>query len=239
MRVTFLGHSGFFLELDRVCLLFDYESGPLPPPIPGKGLLAFASHSHRDHFNRDIFAYGNRWKAADFLLGRDIRFSAKYRERLGVREESYHRLGSDQTACFQGVCIRTLDSTDAGVAFLVRAEGHTLFHAGDLNDWSWPEESEAERLDMETRFRREIDKLADIPIDLAFLPLDGRLGPEGTKGFDYVLTHCDVRLAVPMHSFGDYSAQQAFLQDPRSLPYRDRLRLMTVPGQALDWPTGE
>ena len=31
MRITFLAHSGFFVELDSMCLLFDYWRGELPP----------------------------------------------------------------------------------------------------------------------------------------------------------------------------------------------------------------
>ena len=43
----------------------------------------------------------------------------------------------------------------------------------------------------------------------------------------------EIQLAVPMHSFGDYSAHHALLRDPVSLPYRDRIRLMTQPGMQL------
>ena len=55
MTITYLNHSGFFVELDRVCLLFDYWRGRLPEPVAGKTLLAFASHSHHDHYNEEIF----------------------------------------------------------------------------------------------------------------------------------------------------------------------------------------
>ena len=33
--------------------------------------------------------------------------------------------------------IRTLRSTDAGVAFLIHAEDKYIYHAGDLNLWKW------------------------------------------------------------------------------------------------------
>ena len=35
MQVTFLGHSGFLVELDTVCLLFDWSESELPP-LPKK-----------------------------------------------------------------------------------------------------------------------------------------------------------------------------------------------------------
>ena len=32
MTITYINHSGFFVELDTVCLLFDYWQGALPAP---------------------------------------------------------------------------------------------------------------------------------------------------------------------------------------------------------------
>ena len=54
IRATFLGHSGFLVELDNACLLFDWSEGALPP-LPQKPLLVFASHRHQDHFQPRIF----------------------------------------------------------------------------------------------------------------------------------------------------------------------------------------
>ena len=39
MQVTFLGHSGFLVESDAVCLLFDWSEGALPP-LPEKPLFS-------------------------------------------------------------------------------------------------------------------------------------------------------------------------------------------------------
>ncbi|MFQ9345343.1 MAG: MBL fold metallo-hydrolase [Coprococcus sp.] len=54
MRVTYIGHSGFSVELESHILLFDYYEGTMPEFDPAKKLLVFASHSHPDHFNREI-----------------------------------------------------------------------------------------------------------------------------------------------------------------------------------------
>ena len=62
MRVTFLGHSGFFLELPEADLLFDYYKGNLPAPHPGKPLFVFVSHVHADHFSKKIFSLAERTK---------------------------------------------------------------------------------------------------------------------------------------------------------------------------------
>ena len=49
MTITYINHSGFFVELDTVCLLFDWWKGELPE-LPDKPLLVFVSHRHADHF---------------------------------------------------------------------------------------------------------------------------------------------------------------------------------------------
>jgi len=70
MRVTFLAHDGFFIELDQVCLLFDWWKGVLPP-LPDKPLLVFVSHRHEDHFNPAVFTLADRKADIQFLLGSD------------------------------------------------------------------------------------------------------------------------------------------------------------------------
>ena len=52
------------------------------------------------------------------------------------------RMKPDEEIVLDDIRIRTLRSTDEGVAFLVSVEGKMIYHAGDLNDWYWKEESE-------------------------------------------------------------------------------------------------
>lgn len=234
MTVTYLNHSGFFVELDTVCLLFDYWRGVLPEPVPGKTLLAFASHSHHDHYNPAIFAYAARWDRHLVVLGNDIRLSAKRKEALGISDADFLRLGPDRTEAVAGVTVQTLRSTDAGVAFLVTADGKTVYHAGDLNWWIWEGEPEADNTAMTAAFHAEICKLRHRPIDLAFLTLDARQERDAAKGFDYCMRNLEIKKAVPMHSFGNYDVHFELLVDPQSLSYRDRVSLMTEPGQTLE-----
>lgn len=37
--------------------------------------------------------------------------------------------------------IEAFGSTDVGISFLIDLQGIRLFHAGDLNNWHWSEES--------------------------------------------------------------------------------------------------
>ena len=70
MKVTFLYHSGYFVEMDRCCLLFDYYQGDIPQV--DKPLYVFVSHSHPDHFSPSIFQLAQNGKEVHYLLSNDI-----------------------------------------------------------------------------------------------------------------------------------------------------------------------
>ena len=209
--VTFLAHSGFWVELPTVTLLFDWWKGPLPPRRQGVPLLVFASHRHPDHFNPALFSLD----ADGFLLGKGIRLAERNREKWGLSPETAAQcrtLGGGETLeALPGVTVETLPSTDEGVAFLVTAEGKTLFHAGDLNWWHWAGEDPAWNRNMEADFKRYAEPLRNRRLDLAMLPLDPRLGEDGFRGPRYFLETADIRLLLPMHQWEDFGFTGAFL----------------------------
>ena len=55
MKVTFIEHSGFMVEMEQNVLLFDYYQGEIPSFDGSKTLYVFASHSHADHYDPAIF----------------------------------------------------------------------------------------------------------------------------------------------------------------------------------------
>ena len=229
MNVTFLAHSGFWVELPSVTLLFDWWKGQLPPSRPEVPLLVFASHRHEDHFTPSIF----RLDAHAFLLGRDIKLSPRHKEAWGVSEETAAKCislgGNEVCTPMSGVTVETLPSTDEGVAFLVTADGQTVFHAGDLNWWHWEGEDEGWNRNMEVNFKRYTQPLAHRPIDLAMLPLDPRLGADGYRGPRYFLELADIRRFLPMHQWDDFGFTQQFLhQYPQFSP---KTALITAQGQ--------
>ena len=210
-RVTFLAHSGFWVELPSVTLLFDWWKGKLPAMRPGVPLLVFSSHRHEDHFNPEIF----RLDADAFLLGSDIRLTARNLEKWGVSEETAARctrLGKHDTVTpLPGVTVETFPSTDEGVAFLVTADGQAVFHAGDLNWWHWEGEDPSWNRNMEVNFKRYTEPLRGRRMDIAMLPLDPRLGEDGFRGPKYFLELADVRRFLPMHQWGDFGFTKQFL----------------------------
>ena len=84
IRVTYIGHSGFLVEWPEQYWLFDYYNGTLPPLLPSKPLLVFASHRHADHFNPAIFRLPH--PDVRYILSKDIRLTERKREEYGVPE---------------------------------------------------------------------------------------------------------------------------------------------------------
>ena len=215
MRVTFLAHSSFFLELETACLLFDWWKGELPPLPADRPLLVFASHRHEDHFNPAIFSLAEGGRDVRFLLGKDIRLTERNRTRWNLSDDAAGRclcLGGGETVSpVPGVTVETLPSTDEGVAFVVSLEGKTLFHAGDLNWWHWEGEDKAWNRNMEVNFKRYCEPLRGRHIDLAMFPVDPRLGEDGFRGPRYFLELTDTVRLLPMHQWEQFSFTRDFL----------------------------
>lgn len=235
MRVTFLAHSGFFLELETACLLFDWWKGELPPLPADRPLLVFASHRHEDHFNPAIFSLAEGGRDVRFLLGKDIRLTERNRTRWNLSDDAAGRclcLGGGETVSpVPGVTVETLPSTDEGVAFVVSLEGKTLFHAGDLNWWHWEGEDKAWNRNMEANFQRFLHPLEGRHIDLAMVPLDGRLEGAFDWGLAYFLAHTDTDTVLPMHQWGQFALTERFCAlHPELAP---RIRPVTAPGQTF------
>ncbi|MBE6963341.1 MAG: MBL fold metallo-hydrolase [Ruminococcaceae bacterium] len=214
IKVTFLDHSGFLVELDSVTLLFDWWKGALPP-LPDKPLLILVSHAHPDHFQSGIFRLDDGARPIRYLLGSDIVLSAENRRRWGVSPQTagkVFRLGGNETMRpLPDVTVETLPSTDEGVAWLVTADGQTIFHAGDLNWWHWEGEPDPWNPDIARLFFQYTEPLRDRTIDLAMLPLDPRQREDGFRGASYLLEIADIRRWIPMHLWGDYDYMDAFL----------------------------
>ncbi len=215
MKVTYLEHSGYVVEEGDTALIFDYYRGSLPEFPEGMRLYVFASHVHYDHFKKKIFEWAGKYPDIHYILSDDIE------ERGPVGKCTY--IGPDQEICLEGLRIRTLRSTDEGVAFVVYAGDKVIYHAGDLNWWHWEEEGEAYNEMMRRRYQHEIGKLEGEKIDAAFLPLDPRQEEQYAWGFDYFMRHTRAEYAFPMHMWRKYEICGKLLDDPVSEPYRARI----------------
>lgn len=198
MDCTYLGHSTFLLETEHVLLLFDYTGFPLEISNRKKSLLVFSSHGHGDHFNKAVFSLAKREGKTIFVLSSDIPAHLVPPEVQVFWMEPYEEI------TVEDVTVRTLKSTDEGVAFVMQVEDKTIYYAGDLNNWHWEGESEAYNRRMESDYHTEL-KLLPARLDLAFVPVDPRLGQFYSLGAKDLATGVKVKTLVPMHFWKDSS----------------------------------
>ncbi len=209
MKITYIGHSGFLVETKDCYYLFDYYKGELPALSPDKPAVVFCSHFHHDHFNPEIFdMLRNMGMKFQAVLAKDI--SEKNYPPDTVVTKAYHdRLYTLDN----GTVISTLLSTDSGVAFIVKTSEGTLYHAGDLNDWYWEGESTQDNRQMTNRYRHEIDKMKELHLDAAFVPLDPRQGEHYKDGLLYFLENIDCGAVYPMHYWNKPDVIKKFITE--------------------------
>lgn len=230
MKVTYLGHSGFAVDLGRNMLVFDYYKGELPAKAVDRKLYIFSSHVHYDHFQRKIFDWAKDYDVT-YILSDDIRSSVERRQAL---EGKVHYIGPRQTLQADEIFVQTLCSTDEGVAFLVNAEGKTLYHGGDLNWWHWEEESRAFNEMMKRNYQYEIRKIEGTRIDAAFVPLDPRQEEQYYWGMDYFMRHTDTKVVFPMHMWGRFEVYDWLMENPEAAGYKDKVMRITQTPQEFE-----
>ncbi len=228
MKITPIYHDGFVAELPGKTLLFDYWKGEVPTVDPKRPIYVFASHAHPDHFSFAVFTLFPGREDVTYLLSKDIHraFNTRSLQKHGVTDaqlEAIRFLDPEDVAQVDDLAVRTLPATDRGVAFVVETEGLRIYHAGDLNDWRWPKNTEEENQKEFEDYARQIDKLSGMSFDAAFVPLDPRQENYYAGGFDYFMRHTDTKAVYPMHNFGQPEIVDRFLKDPVSEPYRDRI----------------
>ena len=235
IQVWYLYHSGFAVETESTFLVFDYwrdtprgglAAGVIDPKelaAKNKKVVVLSSHNHPDHYNPVILRWKREIPGMELVLSRDIPAGS---DALMV--------GVNSSYCHAGLTLRTFASNDEGVAFLVEVDGAVIYHAGDLNWWHWEGEPDAYNEDMARRYKAQIDKLRGVAIDLAFVPVDPRLGAQYAWGADYLMGVADVRHLVPMHFGADAQVVARLLSDPMSQPYRGRVISLTERGQTAE-----
>lgn len=210
MNITYIHHSSFLVETRRFYYLFDYEKGQLPPVDVTKPILVLSSHSHSDHYNPEVFPLlkdlGMEHIRA--VLSDDIAVFPNV-DSLQVSPGKEYCLGEAQT-------LTTFSSTDLGVAFLIEDENMLIYHAGDLNDWVWEEETDGYNQQMTHDYRKQMgllsEKLHHREIDAAFVVLDPRQEKDYDRGLCYFLENIPVKQVYPMHYWKNPGIIKTFLE---------------------------
>ena len=222
MKLTYIYHSCFVLETEQCIILFDYykdtkgKSGYVHDYVLGhpKPLYILSSHFHPDHFSREIFQWKEQKKNIVYLLSHDI----LKRKKAAEGEAIFLRKGDVYVD--DCVSVRAFGSTDVGVSFEVECENRKVFHAGDLNNWHWKDESTEREVKMaEGSYLHELKLLKEVcpHVDLAMFPVDPRIGTDFARGAEQFVDYIQVDAFVPMHfwnrpdevkPFGEYARRK-------------------------------
>lgn len=222
MEITYIGHSGFLLEWETCYWLFDYYKGDIPELNTGKKLIVFASHKHADHFNPEVLKLQEQYHDILYVLSSDIKLKSDISTGTGMATDKLISVKPNQeydlyVSSNDKIILKTLKSTDSGVAFLLTYLGKTIYHAGDLNLWLWKEESKQYNNNMKAMFEKQMEYLKDLSIDIAFAPLDPRQEEWSYMGLEYLFSTAKVRYAFPMHFWDQPEIIQHFKRDRSSI----------------------
>lgn len=215
MRLTYIYHSGFAVEAANFTIIIDYyqdsignNHGVVKDRLlhrPQK-LYVLISHGHADHFNSDILKWKEERQDIIYIFSKDVKSLSQ------LNFEDVFFIDKDESYKDETLQIDAFGSTDLGVSFKIHADNKVLFHAGDLNNWHWNEESTEEEIkEAEDFYERELNHVAvSTPfLDIAMFPVDPRLGKEYMKGADQFLKKIPTGLFIPMHFDVAYDAATA------------------------------
>ena len=263
MKLTYIHHSGFLLETPACTLLFDFVEGTLPVIPSGKPLYVFVSHTHHDHYTKKIFGVADTARAegatevfyvlSDDVPRRDVPVALSGRcVFLKPHEEWQDGM----------ICVETLVSNDTGVAFVIavpaqeggdaalrkNAAGNAgaasddgqwekslqIYFAGDLNAWNW--DGDEEDMALIRIYHEELKRIDAMIFDLAFIPLDPRLGEEYIQGITdfFDVCGCEARVIAPMHMWGQYEVTKKARALTDKYPYMDRLLPVSREGEVFE-----
>ena len=224
MQIRYLGNSGFALRENGTLLIVDCYN-PARHAWLHDGSLAeytsitvLVSHSHGDHFARSLL----RLAGAQCAVGTGV-----------SAPDGTVTLQAGEEAVLNGHTVRAFGSTDEGVSFAVRFCDTLFFHAGDLNNWHWRDESDlAYAARAEQDFLAVLNKIAVLCIvpDIACFPADPRMGSDYYRGAVQFAQSLRPRKLVPMHFGKSFAPPAVFLEELR--PFTE---VFTAPLTAVDW----
>ncbi|MBR6286346.1 MAG: MBL fold metallo-hydrolase [Bacteroidaceae bacterium] len=204
MKITYIYHSCFVVESRDVAVVIDYYhdtdtvGGYVRDTVLGdksRSIYVLSSHFHPDHFSPEVLEWRNRRPDITYIFSKDI-----YRHRRLPADTATWLVKGDVYDDGH-LRVQAFGSTDVGISFLIHLDGFSIFHAGDLNNWSFFDDDEAT---LERRTKHFLGEIKDInkvftEVDIAMFPIDGRLGDTYTDGARDFLERVHPRYFIPMH----------------------------------------
>ena len=234
MELMYIYHSGFVISTSSCNIIIDYYKDPanIIPSIlkqTEKKLYVLCSHFHADHYNPDILFWKNVRQDIVYVFSNDIKKHKK------IVDHSIHFLKKGDIYTDGILRIVAFGSTDIGISFLIYHDNYTIFHAGDLNNWHWKDESTPQEVaEAEGNYLKELDIIAKETsvMDLVMFPVDPRLGTDFMRGAQQFIDRIKTSVFVPMHFWERPAEVMAF--GPYAESKGCRYIVLSVPGEGTD-----
>jgi ankyrin repeat protein/L-ascorbate metabolism protein UlaG (beta-lactamase superfamily) len=219
--ILYLGNAGWAVKTTNRLLIFDYIENErradeasllnghiLPEEIQSQKVYVFVTHEHPDHFTPVIYEWKKSLQNIKYIIGFKQNETPDYVQIMNPREEKI----------IDGMTIRTIASTDAGVGFLVQADGLIILHTGDHAN---------QTKKLEKPFSDEIEYLAgmDLSPDIAFLSIKGcgfRDTDAVKTGVYYALDKLQPKAVFPMHASGDEYFYRSFAEEATDQNFKSK-----------------
>ncbi len=220
-ELTYIHHDCFLMSTPECGVVFDYWFDPVAMdseypefltdfPVE-KPLYVLVSHFHKDHFNKVIFKWVRLHRNIRFIVSRDVARQIRYllnpdSTYAGSKVDPEMVTVLSKLECFSDplLTVQAFGSTDIGNSYAVtfKTSGLKVFHAGDLNCWTWRDESTPEEIrSAEKAFSSELRPIADAypQFDVVMFPVDSRLGTGYAEGARTFVSTIDCKRFFPMH----------------------------------------
>lgn len=215
MTLRYIFHSGFLIETERCILVFDYWMDPgnvmREYMHTSKQVYVFSSHFHEDHFTKEIFCWKEKINNITYILSKDI-----LKRRRAQKEDADVWMAKGSVWQDENIKVIATGSNDSGVSWIVKTNGKTIFHAGDLCNWyarfladgategEIYSEEFGEHINPVAEEKHFLGELKDIHkitgnFDLVMFPVDGRIVNGYTLGGRQFIERFKVGMFVPMH----------------------------------------
>ena len=182
-----------------------------------KKVYIFSTHSHSDHFNKEILTWLEMNENIKYILSDDIRI---------YKHKNFYFTKEGDSFELDNLKISTFGSTDLGSSFYVNTENKNIFHSGDLHFWHWEDDTPEEEKTMYDAYMVQLEKIKKLDrIDIAFVPVDPRLGVNTLEGVELFYKILKPKIIIPMHFSDDYSQMKNFIE---KFKYNDDVKIIEI-----------
>ena len=204
LEITYVYHNCFIIKWNNKSIVFDYpeilgdkEEDLIRKEVADKELAVLITHSHSDHFSEKFLDLRLIAKNFTCTVSFDVakKSSKCAKECLVVNERALFKIWDAE--------VKAYGSSDLGVSYLLKINGHSIYFAGDNADWRRKElPPQINRLVWDV-FSKTISKIRDEHGKIDIVLIDLCEICKNLGGILHIVNTLRPKLIVPMHLHGN------------------------------------